>query len=162
MQTILKIDEPIFSVGMSALEKSTGNSGIDAKIIADIHSRAHSVMRALGLDTADTTGRELYHSLIAAVSNRNIEELLFESDYVLYLIGDDIVSFNLIDAIENAHHELPYENQTVGHGQRSLRGEIVKRYIEHARTDNVTTEKLAASIGLMPESDSWYNNNANT
>jgi len=153
LQTVLSIDEPIFSVGMAALEKSTGNSGIDAKLAADIQENAHNVMRALGLDTADSTGNELYHSLVAAVSNRNIEELLVETDYVLYLLNGDTISLNLIDVIESAHHELSYENRIVSHGQRSLRGEIIRRYIEHVRTDEVTTRQLAASIGLMPESD---------
>jgi hypothetical protein len=162
LQTILAIDEPIFSVGMKALEKSTGNSGIDSKLVADIHEKAHHIMRVLGLDTGDTTGRELYHSLVAAVKNNNIEELLYESDYVVYLHDNDVISFNLIDVVENSHHELSYESRAIGHGQRSLRGEIIKRYIEHARTNETTTKQLAASIGLMPESDAWYNNNANT
>jgi len=38
-----------------------------------------------------------------------------------------------------------------------LRGELVTRYIEHNRTDEGTTREIASSIGLMPESDAWYN-----
>ncbi|HZJ34463.1 MAG TPA: hypothetical protein VFD55_00390, partial [Candidatus Angelobacter sp.] len=46
--------------------------------------------------------------------------------------------------------------QIVSHGQRSLRGELVGRYIDHIRTDDVTTREIASLIGLLPESDEWY------
>ncbi len=158
LKTVLNIDEPIFSVGMKALEKSTGNCGIDVRLIADIHENAHKVMRALKLKTNDTTGHELYHSLISAVKNSDIESLLIDTDYTLYVTENKIISLNLIDVIENSHHELPYENQVIGHGQRSLRGEIIGRYVQHVRTDEKSTLEMVSSIGLLPESDAWYNN----
>ena len=158
LQKVLNINEPLFKSGLKALEKSTGNSGVDTRLIADVLQNAHKVMRVLGLDTADTTGRELYHSLMAAVKNRDIESLLTDTDYVLYIIDDKVISLNMIDVIENSHHELPFDRQVIGHGQRSLRGEIIKRYIDHARTDDLTTFETISSIGLLPEQDSWYNN----
>jgi hypothetical protein len=158
LQKALKIDEPIFTMGMRSLEKSAGNSGVDTRLIADIHENAHKVMRTLGLDTTDTTGRELYHALAAAVKRSDIEKLLLDTDYVLYAIGGDIISFNLVDVIENAHHELGYESRIISHGQRSLRGEIIERYINHIRTNEATTLEIVKSIGLLPDSDAWYNN----
>ena len=158
LQKILKIDEPIFTMGMRALEKSTGNSGVDTRLIADIFEKAHAVMRELGLDTADTTGSELYHALIGAVRRNNIQQLLYDTDYVVYSIGNDEISFNLIDVIENAHHQLGYESRITSHGQRSLRGEIIERYLCHIRTNKETTLEIVKSIGLLPESDAWYNN----
>jgi ribokinase len=59
--------------------------------------------------------------------------------------------------IENSHHELSYVNRIVSHGQRSLRGEIVQRYLDHPRTSEVVAREIASHIGLLPESDSWYN-----
>lgn len=158
LQTALNIDEPIFNKGLEMLEKSAGNSGVDTRIIADILENAHKIMKILGLDTSDTTGRELYNSLIAAVKHSDIETLLINTDYVLYIIDGKVISFNLIDVIENSHHELPYEKQVFSHGQRSLRGEIIGRYIDHARTDAATTIEIISSIGLLPEQDAWYNN----
>ena len=158
LQKVLKIDEPVFTMGMRTLEKSTGNSGVDTRLIADIHENAHKVMRELGLDTADTTGHELYHALVGAVRRNDIQQLLYDTDYVLYSIGSDIISFNLIDVIENAHHELGYESRIISHGQRSLRGEIIERYLCHIRTNEATTIEIVKSIGLLPESDAWYNN----
>jgi hypothetical protein len=158
LQKVLKIDEPLFSTGMRTLEKSTGNSGVDVKLIADIYENAHKVMRALGLDTTDTTGRELYHSLIAAVKRQDFETLFYNTDFVLYYLDKKVISLNLIDVIENAHHELSYEKQIISHGQRSLRGEVIERYINHARTNKATTIEIGKSFGLLPESDAWYNN----
>ena len=158
LQTALNINHHLFKNGMMALEKSTGNSGVDSRLIADVIETAHKVMRVLGLDTSDTTGRELYHSLMAAVKHSHIESLLSDTDYVLYIIDGKVISFNLIDVIENSHHELPFNKQIVSHGQRSLRGEIIGRYINHGRTDTRTTIDIAASIGLLLEKDTCYNN----
>lgn len=158
LQLILGAQEPMFSAGLAKLEKTTGHSGVDVRLIADITEKAHIVMRSLGLDTRDTTGRELYFALIAAVSHGNIESLLAGNDYVLLMLDDKIISFNSVDVIENSHHGLPYEQQTISYGQRNLRGELVKRYVDHLRTDDVTTRDIALSIGLLPESDAWYTN----
>lgn len=158
LQTVLNAKGPLFNTGLSKLEKTTGNSGIDVRLIADITSKAHTIMRKLGLDTKDTTGHELYFALMSAIRNGKAETLLSDSDYVLIIIDNKIVSFNLIDAINNSHHELSYDKQIISHGQRSLRGELVNRYINHSRTNNETTKDIAAAIGLIPESDAWYNN----
>ena len=157
LQSLLGTKEPIFSQGIIKLEKTTGNGGVDTRLIADITEKAHSIMRQLGLDIRDTTGPELYHALISTVKCGMCEPLLSDADYVLFAASDKIISFNLIDVIENAHHELTYEQQICSHGQRSLRGELITRYIEHDRTDEGTTREIASSIGLMPESDAWYN-----
>ena len=122
LQSALDIHEPLFSSGLAALEKSTGNSGVDTRLIADILEKSHKIMRKLGLDTRDTTGHELYLSLLSAVKRDDFEEMFLDTDYVLTITDNQIISFNLIDLIENSHHELPYNKQTVAHGQRSLRG----------------------------------------
>jgi len=149
LQKVLPDDEPLITNGLKRLEQSTGNSGVDTRLIADITKNAHEVMRVLGLDTSDTTGRELYQALIAAVKSNNIEQLLQSCDYVLYIIDKEVVSFNLIDIIENFHHDLSYGQRSIAHGQRSLRGEIVSRYLHHARTDEATTLDIASTIGLL-------------
>ncbi|NCQ54121.1 hypothetical protein COV88_00680 [Candidatus Saccharibacteria bacterium CG11_big_fil_rev_8_21_14_0_20_41_19] len=157
LQQLLDAQEPMFSRGIAMLEKSTGHSSVDVRLIADITEQSHAIMRQLGLDTSDTTGRELYGALISAVHSGSIETLLEDADYVMMKLDGKIISFNMIDVIENAHHKLPYANQTITHGQRSLRGELLSRYIDHARTDEVTTRQIAESIGLLPGDDAWYN-----
>lgn len=157
LQQLLSIDEPIFSVGMNQLEKATGYGGVDTRLIADITHSAHAVMRRLGLDPADSTGRELYQALVATVKRGTSEALLLDTDFVLLSFGGNVISFNLIDVIENSHHELAYEQRIMSHGRRSLRGEIVQRYLEHSRTDDGVTRDLATGIGLLPEADKWYN-----
>jgi len=157
LQSILGAKEPLFSNGLAQLEKATGNSGVDTRLIADIIEKAHAIMRKLGLDTHDTTGTELYYALISAIKNDDAELLFADADYVLLTFENKVISFNLIDIIENSHHELSYAKQIVSHGQRSLRGELVGRYINHKRTDEVSTREIASLIGLLPESDAWYN-----
>lgn len=157
LQQLLSIDEPAFSFGMNQLEKATGNVGVDTRLIADITHQAHILMRRLGLDPADSTGRELYQALAATVKRGDFETILLEADYILMSFAGQVVSFNLIDVIENSHHELAYEQRIMSHGRRSLRGEIVERYIENSRTDSGVTRQLATGIGLLPDMDKWYN-----
>jgi len=158
LQSLLGAQESLFSTGLAKLEKTAGNSGVDTRLIADIIEKSHNVMRRLNLDIRDTTGRELYLALNEAIKRGDGEQLLIDTDYVLMTIDGTVISFNLIDAIENAHHGLPYKRQIISHGQRSLRGELVRRYISHERTDETTTLDIASLIGLLPESDEWYNN----
>lgn len=156
LQTILDLPEPMFSVGLAKLEKATGNSGVDTRLIADVIEKSHHIMRQLGLDIRDTTGHELYLTLNAIV-RRGEAELLADVDYVLSIVDGKIISFNLIDVIENAHHEIPFGKQIISHGQRSLRGELVGRYLDHSRTDEITTRGIAHHIGLLSDSDACYN-----
>jgi len=157
LQLLLETPEPVFSRGLAQLEKATGQSGVDIRLIADITEKAHQIMRKLKLDVSDTTGRELYSALIASVKLGTCESLLADNDYVLIMADGKIISFNLIDVIENAHHRLSYDKQIVSHGQRSLRGELLGRYMDHPRTDEPTAVEIAVSIGLLADNDEWYN-----
>lgn len=156
LQALLAVQEPLFSNGLRQLERATGGVGVDTRLIADVTHRGHAIMRQLGLTPSDTTGKELYFSLNASVTHGNALGLLATDDYVLVTIGRDVISFNLIDVIENAHHGLPYEQRSLSHGRRSLRGEIVQRYLDHARTDERVTREIATTAGLIQLTDTWY------
>ena len=159
LQNLLQISDenPFFVIGMDKLEKTTGSKGIDTRIIADIITKSHKVMRQIGLDVADTTGKELYYALNALVFRGDAEDFLEDTDFVLINKGKQLISFNLIDVIENAHHELPYGKQSVFHGQRSLKGEIFNRYLKHNNSDVAQTCEIAGSMGILQHADSWYN-----
>lgn len=156
LQKLLNAPEPLFTVGIHQLEKATGHSGVDTRLIADITHKSHEIMRKLDLNPADTTAHELYQALNAGIHRHIAEEYLIDADYILLSIGNQTVSFNLIDVIENAHHQLPFDERITSHGQRSLRGEIVQRYIEHVRTDDATTRQLAEAAGLLPATDEGF------
>ncbi len=158
LQLLLDAEEPMFSRGLAALEKTTGHSCVDVRLIADVTEKGHQIMRKLGLDVRDTTGHELYNSLISSVKLGTFESILEGADYVLIMANGKVISCNIIDVIENAHHKLSYNHQIVSHGQRSLKGEILSRYLDHPRTNEPTTIEIAASIGLLADNDEWYNN----
>jgi hypothetical protein len=148
LQKLIKIDSPLFKDGLARLEKSTGNSGVDVRLIADVLSRGYQVMRELGLDTKDTTGAEIYHALMSSVKGGSFENLLINTDYVVLDFKDQLVSFNMVDVVENAHHQLPYHKQITTHGRRSLTGELVDRYVKHERTDERTVLDIFKSVNL--------------
>jgi ribokinase len=156
LKDILATDHPLFSRTIAELEKASGNSGIDTRLIADITEKAHGVIRRLNLDPVDTSAEELYHALIATVADGRAEQLLSDCPYVLLRFDDGPVSFNLQDAVENSHHKLSYPDRQTGHAKRHLRAEIVKRYAEHDRTDNDMVHNLAEQAGLKPKEDEGH------
>ena len=99
LQLLLDAQEPMFSKGLATLEKTTGHSGVDIRLIADVTEKAHQIMRKLNLDVRDTTGRELYGALIATVKLGTCGSLLSDVDYVLIMTDGRVISFNLIDDI---------------------------------------------------------------
>src|SRR4051812_14715413 len=114
LKELLGNNHPLFVANMIALEKAAGGDGVDAKLLGDIIEKAHNVIRSLGLDPADTTGREAYQALNNLSKSEAGIAQLHTTDYVLTFFGDDLVSFNVQDVIENAHHQLKYENRIFG------------------------------------------------
>lgn len=82
LRDLLDAEEPLFSLSIAQLEKASGNQGADAKLIGDIIKMAHTNMRQMGLDPAETTGKELYHALLARVESDNarLAKILGASD----------------------------------------------------------------------------------
>ncbi len=156
LKQLLGNDHPLFSVNLAALEKATGGAGVDTKLLGDITDRAVAVLRRLGLDPANTTGKEAYQALNSFAKNEVSQSRLKDCDFVLMLFGDDLVSFNLQDVIENSHHQLEFEDRTMGHAQRHLRAEIICRYADHDRTRDEVVHKLADEIGLKQPNDEEY------
>lgn len=64
LSELLGASEPLFSITMQQLERASGNSGTDVRLTAEIIGKTHLKGRELGLDPRDSTGQELYHSLI--------------------------------------------------------------------------------------------------
>jgi len=156
LQNLLGNNHPLFVANINELERASGNSGIDVRLIADVTEQGYAVMRKLGLDPSDTTTMELYRALDAAVGANKADELLAETPFVLIDLGDGPVSFNLHDVIENFHHELTYEARILDHAQRHLRMEIIRRYAEHERTDEKTVKEVTKQVGIYLPSDSDY------
>lgn len=146
-------NHPLFVQNIFKMEQASGNSGTDIVITIDVQQQAHDVMRAIGLDPADTTARELYSALNARVARGGIERLLSKCNYVLLRLDDQLVSFNAQDVIENAHHKLPFHDRKVDHAQRHLRMEIIRRYARHERTHTPTVHSLAEEAGLKRAGD---------
>lgn len=145
---LLGHDHPLFVYNLAQLEKAAGNSGVDVSLLADINTRATKAMRALGLDTADTFPDELYQALNAAVRRGDADEILEDTDYVLWMCEGEPVSFNIKDVKANVEQQLPFIERSLEAARRSLRAEIVRRYAEHDRTDNNIVRRLLAEAGI--------------
>ena len=156
LASLLGNDHPRFLITLDDFEQASGHSGIDIRLVADITEAAHSAMRSLGLDTADTSAKELYQALVASVSQGKAEQVLANTSYVLVSIDDQIVSFNLLDIVEASHHQLSFNQRVVGHAQRKLRQEIVKRYAEHERTSHEMIQQQSREIGLTMDTDQHH------
>lgn len=71
LRDLLDAEEPVFSLALRQLEQASGRPGADAKLIGDITEKAHASIRQMGLDPANTTGREFYQALLARVEQDN-------------------------------------------------------------------------------------------
>jgi len=149
---LLSNNHPLFVFNVQAMERASGNAGIDARLIAETTARAHTVMRSLGLDVHDTSAEELYHTLNSLIM-RGESDVLRDNESALLVVDDEVVSFNLLDVIENAHHQLPFKKRRVDHAQRHLRAELIKRYAEHDRTSDEMIHKLAEQAEISRADD---------
>ena len=61
---------------LAILEKASGDSSIDVKLVSDIAGRTRIKTKSLGLDPDDSTGKEVYHALVALVKHH--EEFLIK------------------------------------------------------------------------------------
>lgn len=156
LQRILESKEPDFSLGLRRLESSVPAHNIDTRTIADITHKAHEILRFLGLDTSDSTGHEVYRALVARSGEDALHAVLLDADYVLFAYDDGVVSFNLVDIIENAHHELSFDQRIVTHGQRSLRGELFMRYLQASLLPETEVRTIAADAGLLPDDQEGF------
>jgi len=153
---LLGNDHPLFVRNIAEMEKASGNAGIDTAIVGEVMEKAHTALRLLGIDSSDVTAEEAYHALNSSVLSGRADELLKDTEYVLFRIGSDVVSFNIQDVIESAHHELSFAERKLDHAQRHLRMEVVKRYAEHERTHVPQIRKLAREIEVEQDMDSEY------
>ena len=158
LKDLLASDHPLFLMNVARLERAAGNVGIDVRLIGEITDAANRIMRELGLDPSDSTGVEIYKALNVLVRSdeARARQLLGERSYVLGTAGTGPISFNILDVIENDHHDLPYEKRVTAHAQRRLRAELVRRYAEHERTHTDTVHNLAREVGLLLDEDEHY------
>lgn len=149
LQDLLQAEEPLFSQALHHLERSAGHSGVDVRLISDIITRAHHVMRKIGLDPADTTYDELDKALQAHVDDNNLFD---ETEFVGLTFDGKVISFNVDDIHETVNGNS--KRLVTEHMQFHLRRELVIRYSEHERTNDETVRLFVQEAGL-PEI--WYN-----
>lgn len=146
LQNLLKKNDSVLSLALTRLEQAVGNAGVDVRLIADNRHKAHDILRALRLDPANSTGIEVYNSLKSHVAKSDRIKDLLATDYVLYAFHDEVVSFNVIDILEDIREGNSFSERTLDHGRRALMGEIVHRYISHPQTHDASVRALLKDI----------------
>lgn len=134
-------------VAVSELRRMAGDDS-DVRLITEILARAHSIIRALGLDPADTTGKEVYQALMAAAPRIDQIAWARASDWVMMDFDGQIISFHPVDIVENYHHQLPYGQHCIESGKRGLGYEITRRFSAHPRTHTPTVERVVCEGGI--------------
>lgn len=64
LSELLGAEQPRFGMTIRQLEAATGRPSTDIRLTSEVSQRASQKMRLLGLDPNDTTGKELYYSLL--------------------------------------------------------------------------------------------------
>ncbi len=71
LRDLLEAKEPLFTQSLRELEFLTGKKGVDLKFTGEIIEKTHAGIRSLGLDSTDTTDKELFHALDHRVKEHN-------------------------------------------------------------------------------------------
>ena len=142
LQQLLDAKEPLFTHGLSHLEKATGNTGIDTRLIGDIHEKAYAVMRKLGLDPQDTTTKELW----AALHGKYPKDTLKNTAYVGLVTVEGVVSFNENDVKRNKNRG--FEDRTSDAMKQALVEEIRRRYLAVSRQVREHIKVLMDDAGI--------------
>jgi sugar/nucleoside kinase (ribokinase family) len=145
LQDLLGASEPLFSASLQKLERTTGQTGVDVKLIGDITHHAHAVMRKLGLDPTDTTKEELDNALNAHADNDGLYE---KTAYAGLAIEGEVVSFNQADIRENAKHAAGHRERSAHYMRCALAEELVHRYTDIAGINTDTVEQFLSDAGI--------------
>ena len=98
LRDLLDAEEPIFSLSLQQLERASGQHGTDARLVGEISEKMRHGIDALGLDSRDTSDRELYGALLSRIKadNDRLTRLLGGSD------ADDVRDMvpRIVDAVE--------------------------------------------------------------
>lgn len=145
LQDLLGAKEPLFGASLQKLERATGQTGVDVKLIGDITHHAHKVMRKLGLDPADTTKQELDNALNAHADS----EVLYEKTaYAGLVLEGEVISFNQADIRENAKNPAGVGERSIEHMRCELAKELMHRYTNIAGQDTRTIQQFLSDAGI--------------
>lgn len=162
LSDLLGHKHPLFAYNIVQLERAAGRPGIDVRLLADCTYQAHQIIRQLRFDaTAGVRAVELYTALIAAVKSAQAKQLIDKAQYVLLRVEDHTISFNLQDLLADIENNSSFENRSLEHARRQLRAELVRRYAEHDRTDDMIVRRLVQEAGIVrpeDEPNSYINN----
>lgn len=149
--TGLEKRQKLFSAGIEILEKSTTNKKIDTKLVVELINNTNQIMKALKLSPNDTTGEELYYSLVSLVQDKDNNKLLDGKEFTLKQIGDKIISFNKTDLKQNSQQKNSFSRQIKKNGQKMLRQEIINRYRQHSTLSSRELNDVFRMIGLLQD-----------
>lgn len=146
LNALIGAPEPMFSIALRELEAMTGRKGIDIAYLADILHRSHALMRAIGLNPADTTERELYHALIAHIDNEalfhNMADVgvVFERERVISMNSDDV----------RANKDRAFEDRRITAMREAVTIGLIEQY-EIASGNSERVASTVAQAGLQKE-----------
>lgn len=145
LNALIGAPEPMFSIALRELEMMTGHKGIDIAYLADILQRGHALMRAMGLDPADTTARELHSALIAHLHD---DALFHNMADVGLVFGEQVVSLNINDVQVNKDRAFEDRRMTALRG--AVTAGLITQY-ELASQDADRVAQIVAQAGLQKE-----------
>ena len=71
LRDLLNATEPTFTMSLRQLEKASGETGVDTRLIGDIAIKMRKSIIELGLDPNDSTGKEIYAALMSRIEQDN-------------------------------------------------------------------------------------------
>lgn len=138
ISNLLGATEPMFSLAVRQLEQVTGKPGVDVRLTAEIIGLIRLKTKQLGLDPDDTTGKELYHALIARLQKSD--------EHLAKMIGGDNA--------EDVHTLMPLIKQAV-EGIKTprlawvLKKSVAKEFLRRTAPPNIMKRLGYKSVDSM-------------
>ena len=114
-------DDSLLIHTINNFEKTTHSSNVDIVLISDIWKKSHNCIKKLGLDSTDSTPREIYQALIN------------------YSDANEIISLNIEDLKQDKANSSTFEMRSLHFMRQALLNEIEARYV----ASSVSRDKLA-------------------
>jgi len=144
---LLEHNHPLFGYNLAQLERASGNSGIDTRLLAEIAEKSARIVREIGLDVRQANVQEIYYALRSLDEERR-HGLLADTPFILMLRDGKVISFNQRDIADDLARDAPFDDRQLENAKRELRNEILGRYMASDRTDNMIVKRLITDAGL--------------
>jgi hypothetical protein len=162
LSELLQAEQPHFGLQLRQLEKVSGHNNIDIKLSVEVVQAARHKIHALGLDKHDTTAEELYHVLLARLSDDDIRlERALRTQAATYVSAEADLMSGLLHVLQQEAHGVTTFALKTATAKRLLKKNSPKRLLKglgYRSVDSMLRAESPAAlvaVAMIIEAAAW-------